>query len=66
MKKRPKQKKVNVGIILQELSQGLNTMVVNIVTVTKKAVILVFNPKINKMPPSASVNPADQAKNSGI
>jgi hypothetical protein len=41
-------------------------MVVNIVIVTKKAVILVFNPKISKIPPRASVKPADHAKNSGI
>lgn len=34
--------------------------------VTKKAVILVFNPNSSKIPPRASVNPADHAKNSGI
>lgn len=36
------------------------------VLVIKNGVILVFNPKIKRIPPKASVKPADQANNSGI
>lgn len=38
----------------------------NIVVVIKNEVILVFNPRISRMPPKASVKPADQANTSGI
>ena len=52
--------------MFQDWSHGLNAMVMNIVVVIKKAVILVLRPNNNKIPPNASVKPADQAKTSGI
>lgn len=55
-----------MGIIFHDPSHGLKAIVTNMVVVIKKAVILVFNPNIKRMPPKASVKPADQANISGI